>query len=331
MVGSNHDKSKIMKSMRKAIVMMGILTASFTIQAQNKSAEPYDIYGYVGKSKALADIDSFTQQSLPIYDTYLVEKDIPYGLSKRETFDYFSNRATTKADGVFIFIHGGYWQGGLKESYAFAGKWFLENNIDFILIEYDLTKENELNGETLPRVSMTAIAGEVGRALDHIQSYLAKNKRIDSDTPIFLSGHSAGGHLAAVNKDHPLINAAVFPISGLFDLAPIAPTKVVGEALQLNENEIANLSPIKNVKEATTISPIIHLYYGGAEMPELIDQSVNYYNEVRRFNHTASIENLEDADHFDILNRLFNDASSPLIDEVRKYNSNRTVTLSFDN
>ncbi|MGL5731390.1 MAG: alpha/beta hydrolase, partial [Bacteroidales bacterium] len=300
-----------------------LLLTTFITLAQNKNAEPYDIYDYVGKSKALADIENFSNLSIPVYETYLKEKDIPYGLSKRETFDYFSNPAYDKPNAVFIFIHGGYWQGGLKESYAFVGKWFLENNIDFILIEYDLTKENKLNNDTLPRVTMTAIAGEIGRALDHVQTYLSNKSGISSETPVFLSGHSAGGHLAALSKDHPIINTAVFPISGLFNLTPIAKTKVVGKALQLNEKEITKLSPIKKITEGSSYSPDIHLYYGGAEMNELIEQSTNYYTKLKEFGHKASIYNIENADHFEILNQLFISQDSPLFSKIKNYINNK--------
>lgn len=313
-----------MNTNKTVAILISLFIVSFTMLGQNKNAEPYDIYDYVGKPKALADIEGFSKRSKPIYDIYLQGANIPYGLSKREIFDYFYNPTSNKADGVFIFIHGGYWQGGLKESYAFVGKWFLENNIDLILIEYDLTKENELNGETLPRATMTAIAGEVGRALDHIQTFLAKNTRVSLDTPIFLSGHSAGGHLAALHKAHPLINTAIFPISGLFDLSPIAPTKVIGKALQLNETEIINLSPIYNINNAIPSSPAIYIYYGGIEMPELINQSVNYYNKIKKHGYKTSIQKIEGADHFEILDQLFNNPSSPLINEVERYKKEKS-------
>ena len=38
---------------------------------------------------------------------------------------------------------------------------------------------------------------------------------------ICLSGHSAGGHLTAANKDHPFVSHA-FPLSALVDLEPIS-------------------------------------------------------------------------------------------------------------
>ncbi|MGL5683662.1 MAG: alpha/beta hydrolase [Marinifilaceae bacterium] len=299
------------------IQLFVLLSLSIVLLGQSKQVEAYDIYSYVGKTKALADIADFTKQSEPIYSSFLRQRDIPYGLSIRETYDYFHNPAYDKADGVFIFIHGGYWQGGDKESYAFVGKWFLENNIDLILIEYDLTKEHELRGKIQPRVTMTAIAGEISRALDHIQTFISQDARFNPDVPVFLSGHSAGGHLATLCKDHPVVNGGVFPISGLFDLAPIAPTKVVGKNLQLDVNEIIKLSPINNIKKATQKSSPIFLYYGGIEMPELIKQSKDYYKKVKRYNHEVSIYNIEDADHFEILNKLFSSTSSPLIENIK--------------
>ncbi|HUH19677.1 alpha/beta hydrolase [Albibacterium sp.] len=155
-------------------------------------------------------------------------------------------------EGVFIFIHGGYWQGEVKkESYAFVAKKLLERNIDVILIEYDLTKENEKFGEQIPRVSMTAIVNELGTALDKIQVYLSNTfKESMSKIPVYVSGHSAGGHLAAMLKDHPLITGAVMPISGIFDLIPVSKTKKIGQALQLNLLEASKLSPINNLLPA---------------------------------------------------------------------------------
>ncbi|MGL4492835.1 MAG: alpha/beta hydrolase [Tannerellaceae bacterium] len=303
----------------KIAILSIIICLSTSYIAAQKNIEAYDIFSYIGKNKALAYIDSFSKRSDSIYQNYLQQANIPYGLSQRETFDYFSNPAYNKADGVFIFIHGGYWQSGNKEDYAFIGKWLLENNIDFILIEYDLTKENELNGKNLSRATMTAISGEIASALDHIQTYLNSNNRVDSETPVFLCGHSAGGHLASLYKEHPVVNTAVFSISGLFDLAPLAQTKAVGEALQLNEKEIINLSPIKNIKKAILNSPAIYLYYGEDEMPELISQSKDYYDEIKKNGYKTSIFNIKDADHFEILNKLFLNSSSPLINEIKKH------------
>lgn len=251
----------------KTYLSMLVFACFFTINASGQSrdtsrpvrpgantgVEEYDTFGYLGKDYALSVINGFKERSEPIYEKYLLHRDIPYGLGKRETFDHFHNPAFKKnPEGVFIFIHGGYWQGEVKkESYAFVAKKLLERNIDVILIEYDLTKENEKFGEQIPRVSMTAIVNELGTALDKIQVYLSNTfKESMSKIPVYVSGHSAGGHLAAMLKDHPLITGAVMPISGIFDLIPVSKTKKIGQALQLNLLEASKLSPINNLLPA---------------------------------------------------------------------------------
>lgn len=293
-------------------------TLSSVRSSVNKDVEEYDTFGYLGKEYSLSVISGFKERSKPIYEKYILHRDIPYGLGKRETFDHFHNPAFDKSpEGVFIFIHGGYWQGEVKESYAFVAKKLLERNIDVILIEYDLTRENEKFGEQLPRVSMTAIVNQVGTALDKIQVHLSDSfKESASQIPVYVSGHSAGGHLAAMVKDHPLITGAVMPISGIFDLVPISKTKKIGQPLQLNMLEASKLSPINNLLPAMEQSVPVFLYYGADEQPELVNQSKNYYKLLKRKKYKTDSKSIPAADHFTVLIDLFEKENSVLLKDV---------------
>lgn len=280
--------------------------------------EDYDTLNYIGLDKAKRQLSVFQDKSKVIYDKYIYKKNVPYGLGHREVFDHFHNPRLNQKNsrGVFIFIHGGYWQGEVKDSYAFIGEQLLENNIDVILIEYDLTKENVVDRINIPRVSMTALVNQVGRALDTIQAYM-KDNNMDG-VPVYLSGHSAGGHLAAFWKDHPVVNSAVFPISGLFDLSPIAATKKIGTALQLSDNELVKLSPLNNIHPANKSSLPMYIYYGGAEQPELKGQSINYSEKLQRNDHKTSLIEVNDVNHFEILNSLFIKSNSDILMRVTK-------------
>lgn len=285
----------------------------------NKNVEEYDTFGYLGKDYALSVINGFKERSKPIYEKYILHKDIPYGLGKRETFDHFHNPAFGKnPEKVFIFIHGGYWQGEVKESYAFVAKKLLERNIDVILIEYDLTRENEKFGEQIPRVSMTAIVNEVGTALDKIQVHLSNTvfNESTSQIPVYLSGHSAGGHLAAMLKDHPLITGSVMPISGIFDLVPISKTKKIGQALQLNMLEASKLSPINNLLPAMDQSAPVFLYYGADEQLELVNQSKKYHKLLQHKKYKTDIKAIPAADHFTVLTDLFEKEDSVFLKDI---------------
>lgn len=281
--------------------------------------EDYDISNYIGLDKANQQLNVFKDRSKVVYDKHLYKKDVHYGLGPRETFDHFHNPKFSHKDirGVVIFIHGGYWQGQVKESYAFVGEQLLDKNIDVILIEYDLTKENMVDGKTIPRVTMTALVNQVGRALDTVQTYKKDNDM--SGVPVYLSGHSAGGHLAAFWKDHPVVDSAVLPISGLFDLSPIAATKNIGTALQLSDNEIANLSPINNIHPANKSSLPMYIYYGGDEQPELKRQSLNYAEKLQEHDYDISVIEVGGVNHFEVLSSLFTEPESDLLKRIKKY------------
>ncbi|MDM5065441.1 alpha/beta hydrolase [Aeromonas salmonicida] len=280
--------------------------------------EAYDTLNYIGLDKAKQQLNVFQDKSKIIYNKYLYKKNVPYGIRTRENFDHFHNPKSSPKDtrGVFIFIHGGYWQGEVKDSYAFIGEQLLENNVDVILIEYDITKENMVDGKTIPRVSMTTLVNQVGRALDIIQKYMKDNNM--SGKPVYLSGHSAGGHLAAFWKDHPVVNSAVLPISGLFDLSPIAATKKIGAALQLSDNEIVKLSPVNSIPPANKNSLPMYIYYGGDEQPEIKEQSLNYSEKLQRHDYNVFLQEVSSVNHFEILGSLFTNPDSDILKRITK-------------
>lgn len=285
----------------------------------NADVEAYDTFGYLGKEYALGIIDGFKERSKPIYEKYILHKDIPYGLGKRETFDHFHNPSFEEhPQGVFIFIHGGYWQGEVKESYAFVAKKLLERNIDVILIEYDLTRDNEKYGIQIPRVGMTAIVNEIGSALDKIQVHLENTnfKESTPKVPVYISGHSAGGHLAAMVKDHPLISGAVMPISGIFDLVPISKTKKIGQPLHLNMLEASKLSPTNNLLPSMDSSVPLFIYYGADEQVELKEQSKHYFKLLNNKKYDANINAIQATDHFTVLIDLFEKDDSILLQDI---------------
>ena len=289
----------------------------------NKDVESYDTFGYLGKDYALGVIGGFKKRSEPIYNKYLLHANLPYGAGVRETFDHFHNPTFSESPkGIFIFIHGGYWQGEVKESYAFMAQKLLEQNIDVILIEYDLTKDNVKFSKELPRVTMEHIAHQIYSSLDAVQEHLQQTTFKESlgEIPVFLSGHSAGGHLAALSKDHPLINKAVMPISGIFDLVPVAKTKKIGKALELNELQAKDLSPMNKVssKSDVNLDKDMVLFYGADEQIELVNQSKDYYEVLKQNNWPTQLIGVPHTDHFTVLIDLFENDQSPLLEYINQ-------------
>ena len=87
---------------------------------------------------------------------------------------------------TLLYIHGGYWQMGDKESYGFIGDSALASGYNFVLVEYTLA----------PEVRMDEIVSEIHEAIDWV---IVNIDEYDGDPRrVFISGHSAGGHLTAM-------------------------------------------------------------------------------------------------------------------------------------
>ncbi|CAI0737614.1 Alpha/beta hydrolase family [Serratia entomophila] len=227
---------------------------------------------------------SFQSRSREVYKNNRHDKNLPYGDSPREVFDWFYSSEHTL--GTLIFIHGGYWQFCSKEDFAFIAPAPLARGFDVVLVEYSQA----------PAASLDDICRQVGAALNAIQRRLPPRRH----QPVYLCGHSAGGHLAAYWQGHAAVDA-VLPISGIFELEPLL-TTYVNRALQLTAQQISQLSPARAI--TPHIKPMT-LFYGAAELPELIGQSRHYHAALREQGLQAGLCAVAGANHYTILDALF--------------------------
>jgi arylformamidase len=156
---------------------------------------------------------------------------IAYGRGARNVVDFFPGQH----DGpIVVFIHGGYWQAFDGSSFSHLAAGLNAHGISVAIPSYDLC----------PNVTVDRIIGEMREATRE----LAQLQR-----PLVISGHSAGGHLAAcmLATDWPAYDAslpedlvmAAYTISGLFDLGPLVATSV-NKALRLDQTAAKAASPL---------------------------------------------------------------------------------------
>jgi arylformamidase len=138
--------------------------------------------------------------------------NVPYGSSPPEMVDIY---AAEKPGGpVLVYIHGGYWRSGSKEDNCNFVPTFTKRGATVVLVEYDLC----------PQVTVTDIVRQTRASV----AWVYKNIIRYSGDPskLFISGHSAGGHLTAMALAHDwqkdglppdLIKGAV-ATSGVYDL-----------------------------------------------------------------------------------------------------------------
>jgi len=211
--------------------------------------------------------------------------DLRYGLRQRATVDYFPSGAANAP--LFVFIHGGYWQRNEKERFSFVSSGPRAHGINVAVPGYTLA----------PEATLTDIVTEIREALTFLATR-ADDLGFDRER-IFLSGWSAGGHLTATTASHPAVRGGI-PISGIFDLEPIA-LGVLNEKLALSADEVANLSPMRNLSDRV---PPQRLFVGGAELPELKRQSEDYTAAARARRLPVSVTMLPGHHHFSILDEI---------------------------
>jgi arylformamidase len=211
--------------------------------------------------------------------------DLRYGERPRATLDYFPAGPTNAP--LFVFIHGGYWQRNEKERFSFMAPGPRARGINVALPGYTLG----------PDATMTEIVGEIRQSLTFLAHH-AGELGFDG-ARMFVGGWSAGGHLAAAVADHPAVRGAM-PISGIFDLEPIA-LGVLNDKLSLSAEELETLSPMRNLP----LRPMpMKIYAGGGELPELRRQSQDYFDALRARGLPVTLSLVPGQHHFSIMEEL---------------------------
>jgi arylformamidase len=211
--------------------------------------------------------------------------DLRYAVRPRATLDYFPSGAAHAP--LFVFIHGGYWQRNEKEPFSFVVPGPRSRGINVAVPGYTLA----------PEARLVDIVAEIRQALTFLAD--CADELNFNPNSIYIGGWSAGGHLAALVVDHPAVRGAI-PISGIFDLEPIA-LGVLNDKLRLTTDEIARLSPLRNPPGH---SPPMRLFVGAAELPELKRQSEDYASVARGRGLPVTLTTLPGHHHFSILDEL---------------------------
>ncbi|MGE0154596.1 MAG: alpha/beta hydrolase [Reyranellaceae bacterium] len=223
--------------------------------------------------------------------------DLAYGRDARQKLDFFP---AARADApLFVFIHGGYWQSLDNKPFSFMAAPLVEAGIAFAAMTYDLC----------PTVSMTRLTQQVREGV--VWLYRQAGELGFAASRIFVGGHSAGGHLAAMLlltdwTRYGLPAEAIkggLSISGLYELEPVR-LAYVNEALRLDAAEARALSPIHHLpSDASALAPLL-LAVGAAELPEFVRQQRDFAAACRRYGWRPGEIELAGHNHFSVLETL---------------------------
>lgn len=221
--------------------------------------------------------------------------DLAYGTGPRHRFDLF--RPDGPAQGLVVFVHGGYWRAFDKSQWSHLAAGPLAAGWAVAMPSYTLVPEGSIAG----------ISAEVARAIS------AASDRVPG--PLRLAGHSAGGHLVMrqICTDTALPRAVldriahVLSISGVHDLRPLLRTAMNADFRldmgQATAESPALLHPIDGVRAT--------VWVGGDERPEFVRQSTLLANIWTGLG--ADMAQVKDAGrhHFDVIDGL-RTADTPL-------------------
>ncbi len=228
--------------------------------------------------------------------------DVRYGEQPGESIDLFPAR---KGDGsCMMFIHGGYWRSLDKKDFSFLAPPWGDAGVSLAVVNYDLC----------PKVTIDEIVRQMLRASRWLWLHA-------EDFRLYVSGHSAGGHLTA------MLMAAVWPvfdprlpkdlwkggvaISGLYDLRPLLQVDFLQEDLRLDADAAERLSPA--LIPPATRAPVTTCV-GGDESSEFLRQ-----NALLRERWRSLVTDIPapGKNHFSVVDGLA-EPSSPLFQGTRR-------------
>lgn len=242
--------------------------------------------------QAAADFPPRWKSDAQIFRTRLGDRavlDQCYGPKPRQRYDLFL--PSGKPKGIIVFIHGGFWLAFGREDWSHFAAGPLAQGFAVALPSYTLA----------PEARIADITREIAAAVTAIASVV--------EGPIHLTGHSAGGHLAArmVVEGGPLPAEVlarvkrVVPISPLSDLETLLPTKM-NARLNLDAAEVALESPARLLPVAGIDALVL---VGGQERPAFLWQA-----RILSEAWSCPWQVLPDLHHFNVLDPLIDPDSA---------------------
>jgi arylformamidase len=216
-------------------------------------------------------IDEWVQKSAAALSDLVGQLNLAYAGGPLNKFDIFASPGGNAP--LVLHIHGGLWVMCDKRETHFHAARFHEHGIGFAGLNYTLA----------PDATLDQIVREVCTAVAFIHRNAA-SLGVDP-AAIFLSGHSAGGHLAcmAAGADWSGVHGlpmnpvkGVISISGLHDLEPLLHATFLQPAIALDPGNVGELSPArhpapKGVRLVTAVGGLENAEY--RRQTSLIEQS----------------------------------------------------------
>jgi arylformamidase len=225
------------------------------------------------------------------------KRDLAYGPSPAEKLDLIAPPGSNgKRAPLMVFVHGGYWQNLDKRDCAALAPGFVKAGIAYATINYTLAPVAGLD--------------EIVRQARACLAWLWRSAPLLGCDPdrIFVGGHSAGGHIAAVlaATDWTMLGGlppdlvkGAFPVSGIYDLEPIR-LSYQNPVLKLDAGAVRRNSPIL----MKPVTKRIVLTVGEKEPEEFHRQQAELAAAWKKAGASVEVVDAPRLHHFDILEKF---------------------------
>jgi arylformamidase len=220
--------------------------------------------------------------------------DVAYGGGPRHRLDVFPAPPKASPAPIAIFIHGGYWKSGDKSNYSLVANGLRGLGAAVVVISYPLC----------PGASFSQVVAAPRDAVRWVQAHAADFA--GDPNRIWLFGHSAGAHLAAMCYCHSVGDAGALPpgtvkgavmTSGMYDLEPIRLSYLNSE-LKLGPEEVERFSPARLAPAAD--GPLI-IAVGDQESAEYLRQAKEFVGALADKGARAQLAVLPATNHYSML------------------------------
>jgi arylformamidase len=234
------------------------------------------------------------------YRTQCPPRAMAYGPGDRNRIDFFAGDTQGP---IVVFIHGGYWQALDGSSFSHCARGLNTHGISVAIPTYDLCPNVTVEDIVEQMRAATCVLAKLGQSL-------------------VISGHSAGGHLAAcmLATNWRAIDAALprdlvtaaYAISGLFDLVPLVGTSI-NKALRLDDASAKAASPLLwTPPRGASLDAVV----GERESAEYFRQSHTIVEQWGRAGVATQFGVIADANHFTAIAPLA-DPDSPMVARLK--------------
>ncbi|KAJ7315913.1 hypothetical protein JRQ81_002075 [Phrynocephalus forsythii] len=221
--------------------------------------------------------------------------NVPYGMDEGEKLDVYLPTVHTENFPLVLYIHGGYWQSLSKDISGFAALPLVSHGIALAAVGYDVA----------PKGRMEEMVRQVRRSVAFaVQQYTGISG-------IYLLGHSAGAHLAAMVLSTDWAELGIVPnikgaflVSGIYDLEPLLHTPE-NDVLHMSREAAEHNSPLRLVAKLKGRRACqVLLGIAQHDSPEFRRQSQEYFEALRAAGWSATLLDIGDTDHFDVIEKL---------------------------